>query len=110
MRRRERDLALLMSSWYWCKLDKFFKLQEKVKVKTFVCEEYFNGKHHQNFEVLDFGSQNYLCGLVHKRTPSAFLDYNQYGGNSLVTKSHHSHFWHIPTMVGFCHVGNLLGK
>ena len=33
-----------------------------------------------------------------------------YGGILTLTHSHLYHYWHIPTMVGFCHGGNMLGN
>ena len=32
------------------------------------------------------------------------------GGILSPAYSHHIHYWQIPTMVGFCHGGNLLGN
>ena len=31
-----------------------------------------------------------------------------YGGNLTLTHSHLYHYWHFPTMVGFCHGGNVI--
>ena len=31
-----------------------------------------------------------------------------YGGFLTLTHSHLNHYWHFPTMVGFCHGGNML--
>ena len=33
-----------------------------------------------------------------------------YGGILSLTYSYLFHYWHLPTMVGFCHGGNLLGN
>ena len=33
-----------------------------------------------------------------------------YGGFLTLTYSHLHHYWHFPTMVGFCHGGNMLGN
>ena len=33
-----------------------------------------------------------------------------YGGILSLTYSHLYHYWHFPTMVGFCHGGNVLGN
>ena len=34
----------------------------------------------------------------------------EYGGFLTLTYSHLHHHWHFPTMVGFCHGGNMLGN
>ena len=38
----------------------------------------------------------------------AKLNFIMYGG--ILTLTHLYHYWHIPTMVGFCHGGNMLGN
>ena len=43
---------------------------------------------------------NYECQLLK-------LKFTMNGGNLTLTHSHLYHYWHIPTMAGFCHVGNM---
>ena len=48
----------------------------------------------------------YQCQLLKLK----FIMFIMYGGILSLTHSHLYHYWHIPTMVGFCHGGNMLGN
>ena len=54
------------------------------------------------FCVLALGTSwtTYQCQLLK-------LKFIMYGGNLTLTHSHLYHYWHFPTMVGFCHGGNM---
>ena len=45
----------------------------------------------------------YQCQLLKLK----FIMFIMYGGILSLTHSHLYHYWHIPTMVGFCHGGNM---
>ena len=58
--------------------------------------------------------------IVHSEAVHCYMGYFEtyilpiiffmYGGILSLTYSHLYHYWHFPTMVGFCHGGNLLGN
>ena len=57
--------------------------------------------------------------IVHSEAVHCYMGYFEtyilpiiffmYGGILSLTFSHLYHYWHFPTMVGFCHGGNVLG-
>ena len=58
--------------------------------------------------------------IVHSEAVHCYMGYFEtyilpiiffmYGGILSLTFSHLYHYWHFPTMVGFCHGGNVLGN
>ena len=50
------------------------------------------------------------CYMGYFETYILLIIFFMYGGILSLTFSHLYHYWHFPTMVGFCHGGNVLGN
>ena len=50
------------------------------------------------------------CYMGHFETYILPIIFFMYGGILSLTYSYLYHYWHFPTMVGFCHGGNVLGN